>query len=158
MASRRNILSVHLISSQRHDRIHGLNPRRLRSQTGRRIPSRWRLPPFPHDPHMDGFCHFAAATANPDQPQLPKKVAEGTMAFMFETSFILWFLIWENSKLLWRMVFTRVITNIKEIECYKEFIKEVIGNVVMWMWLINTNIMYLLMYKCGSISISILLP
>lgn len=40
-------------------------------------------------PHGPDSATFKAATQNPDQPQLPRKVAEGTMVFMFETSFIL---------------------------------------------------------------------
>ena len=49
-------------------------------------------------PHGPDSATFAAATANPDQPQLPKKVAEGTMAFMFETSFILSVTPWALEK------------------------------------------------------------
>ena len=49
----------------------------------------------PHGP--DGLT-FKAATANPDQPQIPKKVADGTMAFMFETSFMLSVTPWAHKK------------------------------------------------------------
>ena len=50
----------------------------------------------PHGPDPETF---KAATANPDQPQLPKKVAEGTMAFMFETSFMLSVTPWAYQKI-----------------------------------------------------------
>lgn len=40
-------------------------------------------------PHGPDAITFKAATADPDVPQTPRKVAEGTMAFMFETSLML---------------------------------------------------------------------
>lgn len=40
-------------------------------------------------PHGPDSATFKAATANPETPQTPKKVAQGTMAFMFETSLML---------------------------------------------------------------------
>lgn len=48
--------------------------------------------------HGPDAITFKAATSNPDIPQVPKKVAEGTMAFMFETSFILGVTPWALEK------------------------------------------------------------
>lgn len=50
-------------------------------------------------PHGPDASTFKAATADPDKPQVPKKVAEGTMAFMFETSFILSVSSWAYNKI-----------------------------------------------------------
>lgn len=50
-------------------------------------------------PHGPDAGTFKAATENPEIPQSPKKVAEGTMAFMFETSFMLGVTPWALAKI-----------------------------------------------------------
>ena len=50
-------------------------------------------------PHGPDAGTFKAATANADIPQVPKRVAEGTMAFMFETSFMLGITPWAYAKI-----------------------------------------------------------
>lgn len=49
-------------------------------------------------PHGPDAITFKSATANPETPQQPKRVAEGTMAFMFETSFVLGVTPWALKK------------------------------------------------------------
>lgn len=50
-------------------------------------------------PHGPDAITFNAATATPDMPQTPKKVAEGTMAFMFETSLMLSITPWAHARI-----------------------------------------------------------
>jgi homogentisate 1,2-dioxygenase len=40
-------------------------------------------------PHGPDVTTFKSAIQNPHQPQIPKRIADDTMAFMFETSYIL---------------------------------------------------------------------